>query len=294
MTAAYEEGKNRKALLWTGIVLGVLFLLIFLIKWQVTTAAPPPVADLIEINLGNEAEGFGEEQPLVKGEKGPAATELSAAAQATAASEKNAEKAPAADDNNDDEPALPAKKIESPKAAVTPKPVTPAVKPGNTAAASTTPKSQNTVQAPAAPKPQKARLTYNGPGSGTGNNPSEDNGYTGQGRNPNERGDAGNPNGNPDSYGNSPGGRVGGPKVISGNRKVVRFYSFTGDLPKATIYAQVNVSPEGSGSLLKLVKPSTSMSTAYADAIRNYLKKMSFDKSDQSSTVTVQFNFTVE
>jgi hypothetical protein len=66
------------------------------------------------------------------------------------------------------------------------------------------------VVAPPAPKPQKPKLTYNGPGNGTGNGATEDNGYRNQGNKPGGTGDAGDPTGKPDSYGNTPVEKTGG------------------------------------------------------------------------------------
>lgn len=238
-------------------------------------------------------DGWGEEQPLIKGEKGPAATELAATAPAAPA---DAEEAPvhAIEDNSPDE----AVTIPPREKAVSP------TRPANTEArvnnntlrntqGTSTTRSTSTSTAPASTTPQRPRITYNGPGSGTGNNANEDNGFTSQGNTPGARGDAGSPDGHPDSYGNNPGGRVGGPKVISGNRKIIRYYSFTGDLPKATIYAQIKVASSGTGSFQRIVKPSTSFSSAYADAIKNYLRSIQFDKGSGDETVVVQFNFTV-
>ena len=133
-----------------------------------------------------------------------------------------------------------------------------------------------------------------GPNNGKpGNNPTDDNGFTRQGNDPNGKGDPGDPKGNKDSYGTSPGGRVGGPKIIRGNRKIVRYYSFTGELPKATIYAIIRVSAEGKGRFIGFDKGSTSRNQGYADAITNYLRTMLFDKAPDESNVTVQFNFNI-
>ena len=130
-------------------------------------------------------------------------------------------------------------------------------------------------------------------GNGTGGNgAAQDNGYKNQGYK-GGNGDNGSPNGNPDSYGNSPGGRVGGPKVF-GNRKIVRYYSFTGDLEKATIYAIVKVTPEGVGTFAGFGKNSSTTARAYANAIVDYLRNVKFDKADHESTVTVQFNFNIQ
>jgi len=78
---AFESEKNRKAITYTAIVLGILLLMFFLmgilllmfflISWKNQPPTPPIVEDLIEINLGNNEEGWGEEQPLIKGEMSP-------------------------------------------------------------------------------------------------------------------------------------------------------------------------------------------------------------------------------
>ncbi|HMR93626.1 MAG TPA: hypothetical protein PKC69_14995, partial [Chitinophagaceae bacterium] len=65
------------------------------------------------------------------------------------------------------------------------------------------------------------------------------------------------------------------------------------DLAKATIYADIKVSPDGIGQFLNFAKGSTATSSAYRTAITQYLRNMRFNKSDHESTVTVQFNFRV-
>lgn len=300
MLGSFEQQKNRKAFFYTIGICGLLLLLSFIISWKIMPPAKPVAMDLIEINLGNYMEGFGEEQPLIKGEMSPAATAIDggepAPAQPAVSSEEPEQPANSFEDNTKDESVnipKPEKQLTAPKVSTVQKVTSPKPSVKNTTTSpNTTVRSSNNATIKAA-VPQKPRLTYNGPGNGSGNNADQDNGYRSQGNNPSGTGDIGSPTGNKDSYGNTPGGRVGGPKVISGNRKVIRYYSFTGDLPKATIYASVNVNPDGRGTLIKLVQPSTSYSNAYANAIRNYLSKMQFDKSPQSSTVTVQFNFTV-
>ena len=76
MTKAFESEKNRKALMYTLMICGALLLMFFLISWKVMPPTPPLVQDLIEINLGNNEEGFGEEQPLIKGERSQAQEEI--------------------------------------------------------------------------------------------------------------------------------------------------------------------------------------------------------------------------
>ncbi|MEO5984471.1 MAG: hypothetical protein ABIP80_03135 [Ferruginibacter sp.] len=261
-----DRERRKKAGMYTLMICGGLLVLFFLISWKNLPPSPPLLEQMIEVNLGNEEEGFGKIQPLIKGERGP--TKENIARQPISASPAESEKV-----NPDD--------YAEPDAAQVDKPI------------KTTSKIKSDPQLVpvAVAKPQKPRLTYDGPGKGTGNNPNEDNGYTYQGNKPGGRGDAGDPDGNKDSYGNSPGGKIGGGPRVVGNRKIIRHYAFTGDLKKATIYAMVRVSPAGSGTFISFGKGSTSRSAEYARAITNYLRNIQFDKSSNESTVQVQFNF---
>ncbi len=69
MTYSFETEKNKKALLYTAIICVVLLILFLLIRWKSEIPKEIPIADLMEINLGNNAEGWGQEQPLIKGKK---------------------------------------------------------------------------------------------------------------------------------------------------------------------------------------------------------------------------------
>ena len=263
MTAEFEIEKNRKAFMYTVIICTTLLLLFYIIRW---TNMPPPlpvIQDLMEVNLGNNFDGYGEDQPLVKGHRGQARENI---ARERPIPVKNIEKVIPEEDPE----GAPVNKPEK-----TVKKVTPVVK-----------------VAPV-PKPQKPKAAYSAPTKGSGNNETDDNGHRSQGITPGTKGDAGDPNGHPDSWGNTPGGKIGGPKVTKGNRKIIRYYSFTGDLNKATIYAIIKVSPAGRGTFVGFDKGSTSRNQAYADAITNYLGNIAFDKSNDESTVTVQFNFNI-
>ena len=269
MSARFETEKNRKALAYTAIICGLLFLVAFLVSWKLPDPPPPPLQDLIEINLGNETEGFGNVQPLIKGDKAPSNPQPVPVQQTVAVN--NAVKDIPTDDHPDKEAAPVTKPVKTPAKINTPAPV---IKPE--------------------PKPQKPKIAgYSGPKNGTGNGATEDNGYKYHGNNPGGKGDAGNPNGKPDSYGNNPGGKSGGTPRVSGDRKIIRYYSFTGELEKATIFAIVKVTPDGTGRFAGFAKNSTSTSQAYANSIVDYLRNIKFDPADHESTVTVQFNFNV-
>ena len=276
MSASFESEKNKKAFFYTISICGTILLLFFLISWTVVPPTLPTQLDLIEINLGNNQEGFGEVQPLIKGDNAPTQESVVATPQSAATNPETTEEKVTPDDNAEADAAPVTKPvITKPKVVVKPKTITP-------------------VKTPT-PTPRTPKITYDGPGKKAGNNDTEDNGYKYQGKKPGGGGDDGDPSGNKDSYGNNPGGKVGGPIVTSGNRKlkVVRDYSFTAELKKATIYAQIKVAPSGQGIFIKIEKHSTSFEQSYANAIRGYLGNMQFDKSDEESIVTVQFNFTV-
>ena len=72
MHATFEAEKNKKAFTYTAIIVAALLLLAIFITWPIIKPPLPLVEDLIEINLGNNAEGFGQIQPLKKGEMAPA------------------------------------------------------------------------------------------------------------------------------------------------------------------------------------------------------------------------------
>lgn len=269
MIKEQDSERRKKALLYTAVICVSLLILFFLISWRNMPLAPPPVEQLIEVNLGNNEEGFGTVQPLIKGERGPSKENF---VQPSVSRSKVEEADKVTPDEHAEENAAPVNKPSKEVSKIKTEKITAPV-------------------VVAAPKPQKPRITYEGPGKGTGNNNTEDNGYKYQGNKPGGTGDAGDPNGNKDSYGNSPGGKIGGGPLVRGNRKIIRHYAFTGDLKKATIYALVRVSPAGTGTFISFDKGSTSRGSEYAQAIINYLRNIQFDRSSQESTVQVQFNF---
>lgn len=286
MSATFEAEKNRKAFMYTAIIVGVLLLIAFIWTWDLTQPPKQIADDLIEINLGNLQEGFGDVQPLIKGEKTPGNEPAEQPQQTPVASNNNAAENTQQEEDSKDEDATPINKPVKTVTKPNPLPTTQPVK--------------NTNPTPAVvnePKPQKPKIAgYNGPKGGTGNGATEDNGYKYQGNNPNGKGDAGSPDGHPDSYGNTPGGKVAGGalRVSKGDRTIVNNYIFMADLPKATINATIKVSPEGIGSFVGFDKGSTSTDSRYVTFIKNKLPYIQFNKSDHESIVTVPFNFRVQ
>jgi hypothetical protein len=284
MEAQFEAEKNRKAFIYTVIICVILLLLAIFIRWTIQQPPIPIVQDLIEINLGNNSEGYGQVQPLIKSEMNNSAEPVQQQQKASASHDE-----PARDiqtDENEDKDAAPVVKPLKPNPDannITKQPITKRVKNNNPAP----------VLQPE-PKPKKPLATYNGTGNGKGNGATTNNDVYNQGNNPNGRGDVGDPKGNADSYGNTPGGKIGGPRVIRGDRNIIRYYSFTDELGRATINAIIKVSPEGKGSFAGFDKGSSTTSQAYATAIQQHLSQIEFSKSDHESVVTVQFNFNVK
>ncbi|MFN4284403.1 MAG: hypothetical protein ACK4E8_00395 [Lacibacter sp.] len=283
---AFESQKNLRALLTTLGIHAALLVLLFLVGFAVPTQAPPPVEEGIEVNLGNSDIGFGDIQPLIPGEPAPETQAVSVPPrQQTASAEQEPEKELS---ERDDADAPEVKKPVTTKV-VNKKP------PTETPPVVNSKPSPQTVSNPT-PAPPRPKALYGG-GTGTGgNNADEYNNSRNQGI-AGGSGDQGKPGGSPtsDNYTGSGGsGRGGGPTVTSGNRKIINYYSFTGDLDRATIFANIRVSPEGKGTFVSFAQGSTSRSQAYANAISQYLRNIQFDRSSDESMVVVRFIFNVK
>jgi hypothetical protein len=172
MHIAIQSEENKKALIYTTSICTILIILFILIRWNTN---PPPeivIQDQIEINLGNEEEGFGQEQPLVKGSPTP---EVEKSTPIPTSSDDNSNVTP--DDNAEENAAVITKTKPEKKTTKTDLPKV------------TTPTNTNNT---------KPKLTYQGPNTGkNGNNADVDNGFTSQGNNPKGAGNAGSANGKP-------------------------------------------------------------------------------------------------
>jgi outer membrane biosynthesis protein TonB len=295
MTNEFDKQRHRKAFIYTVAICSLLLLAFIFISWKVSPPAPPVITELMEVNLGNNDEGFGDEQPLIKGEPAPE-TPQEQQTNNTPEPETNEPTEPEVEkvtpDDNAEETAAPVVKPvvkNTPKKVVTPVKVEKVI---------TKPviKTAPVISKPTTKPAPKPKFTMpNGKGAG-GNNPTEDNGFKMQGKNKNGTGDNGAPNGNKDTYGTKPGVSIDGARVTKGNRKIisVRAYKFPGDLEKATIFADIRVSPNGVGTFIKFGIGSTSTSQAYANAIKGYLPNIKFDNADDDGNVTVRFNFNAD
>ncbi|NOT51057.1 MAG: hypothetical protein HOP10_07245 [Chitinophagaceae bacterium] len=287
MSVTLDEKKHRtEALMITTGFAVLLLLLMFLWKWGMPSYVIP-AQDMgieIELNLPEEpeipADGGGGGGNPVQAAGAPGIAKYVPPAPGENEPSKDIEE-------SDDKEAIPVTKpvVSKPKEAT---------KITNTSVVKTEPKP--VIETPA-PKVPKAVLGKTTTGTGKGGGSTDD--YERSGGRGNGSG-VGNGNGTGGGTGNGNGGGNGtgtgggtGPKVTRGDRKIIRHYSFEGDLDKAVIYANVTVSPEGIGKFVSIAKGSSNSSNAYKDAIVRYLQNIKFDKADHESMLTVQFNFRV-
>jgi len=285
MSATFEAEKNKKAFAYTIVICGTLLLLAFLISWPILQPPIPIAQELLEINLGNNEEGMGEIQPLIKGEMAPP-QEVSPPA-ASNESPKPEETKEIKPDENAEVNAAPVAKTEKKilKKKIEIKPEKKVVK-----------KIKNTpIIAPPSPKPAKPKLTYNGPGSGKGNGSTEDNGYQFQGNKPGGKGDAGDPSGKPDSYGNSPGGKTG-VSVTKGVRPLnMRDLRFEDDFNEnAIVFLDIKYSASGNFISSVIAKGTTTSKSSIIGIAKRKAAELKFPTSVDGGISTVVFNFKIQ
>src|SRR4051794_12254565 len=104
----FEVRKNTKAATYTAIICGLFLIIAILYTWPLQIPPMPTVQDLIEINLGNEKEGLGSVQPLVKGNPAPDVQSSNATMQNSKARQESAKDIQA--DEKDDADAAPVTK----------------------------------------------------------------------------------------------------------------------------------------------------------------------------------------
>ena len=284
---SFEAEKNRKAFLYTAFICGVFLIIAIFYTWPLQIPPIPQVEDLIDVNLGNDFEGMGDVQPLVKGERAPETQSIQSQQKSVKAAD-NPSKNIQADDNNDAE-AAPVLKSEKPKEDA---------KEVNKESSTKTAKNINPSPIvnpnPAPPKP-KLPLYKGGNGVG-GNGATEDNGYRNQGYKPGN-GDAGSPTGKPDAYGNSPGGRSG-VSVVRGlsGRRPISFPSMQDDFNEnAKVYVDIKVNASGKVTEASIARGTTTSNSSLRNIAIEKAKQLKFPVSQNDvESGTILFNFVLK
>jgi hypothetical protein len=260
MQLSFEQEKNIKAAVYTGLICLGLSLIFFVTKWQ--EPAPtviPPLPEYMEVNLGNSNTGAGAIPPKSKAAPAP---EQGSTTRSTKLAASNASKINTVSNDPSDE----------------------AIRSGKVKTAT----KNNPVPIPSKPKALMGK--YAGGNGAGGNNQDSYNAVKDQGI-AGGKGDQGVSNGsiNGKAYTGS-----GGPFVTKGDRRVTKTYSFNGDVPPATIYAEIEVNPNGVGRFIQISRGSSSNDSKYKRAIVEYLTKINFNSADHSSIVTVKFKFDLQ
>lgn len=284
---SFEAEKNRKAFIYTAMVCGLFLLLAIFYTWPLQVPPTPVVEDLIDVNLGNEQEGMGDIQPLVKGDRAPDNQSVASHQSARKVTEEPSQNIQA--DENTDEDAAPVVKSEK----------------KNTAAKiinkeSTTKNSKNINPSPVVnpnPAPPKPKIPLYKGGTGTGGNgAAEDNGYRNQGYKPGN-GDAGSPDGKPDAYGNSPGGKSG-VSVIRGlsGRRPIHFPNMQGDFNEnAKVYVDIKVNASGTVTSAVVAKGTTTSNSTLRNIAIQKAKELKFPPAqNDTESGTILFNFVLK
>ena len=287
MHIAFERDKNIKALAYTVVICGAIFLLFFFLQWSLPQI-PPPVADEgIEVNLGNSETGLGDVAPQLQGSPSDAKETNISPPKST--QQVSQQQNISTDDNADaDAPAFN-------------KAVKPTVKnlPVKNEPEHVKHPAATTITNPT-PKPVKPKAVYQGGtahGNG-GNNADSYNGVKDQGI-AGGKGDQGNPNGNPnsDSYvGNSASGHGSGVTIRSGleGRGFAKLPSFQDDFNENAKVA-VDITVDKSGNVIsEAINPrgtTTTNPSVRGIALRKAKQlKLNAGKEDEQSG-TIVFNF---
>lgn len=289
MSASFEAKKNTQATMITIGFAGLLFLLMFFWTWTIPVILPPKPDEgiLVELNLP-------EEPPIeIKqaGGGGGGGNPVQAVGEAGTAS---APQLPGTTEDARDIPEDPEEKVSPPILRPdNPKPTATKIN-ENKSEVKTPPKPDPLPPAPQKPKAVLGKTTT---GNRDGGGAAEDYdraGGTGTGSGVGNGSGTGGGSGTGSGGGHGSGTGSGvGPRVTRGDRRIVTSYSFQGDLARATVYADIKVSPDGVGTFQNFARGSSTTSSAYRNAIIQYLRNIRFNKSDHESTVTVQFNFKV-
>lgn len=287
MSASLEAKHRSQAWMITGTFAGMMVLLLLFLKWKLPVFEPIVQDNGIEVEINLPPEP--EPETLADG-GGGGANPVQAAGPAGIAN--YVPPTPGTTDDSkdiDEDPDVSAPKVIKPDV---PKPTATKIN-ENRSVVKADPKPVVETPAPRVPKMVLGKTTT-GTGKGGGADDYDRPGGRGTGSG------VGNGNGTGGGTGNGVGGGNGtgsgsgsGPKVTRGDRKIIRHYSFQGDLDKAVVYANISVSPEGVGRFISIAKGSSNSSNAYKQAIMQYLQNIKFDKSDHESMLTVQFNFRV-
>jgi hypothetical protein len=289
MTDHFESQKNAKASGYTLLICILLAIIIVFVTWTLPNAPQPPVEDGIEVNLGNNDQGLGNDQAYLPGKPSPNDQQKYTPPK-QAVVEKTAAKDVETNDKEEDVPAIKKPAVTKPNATKIPDKDLVKNKPVRVL--------QPVVQpTPNPPKPKAVFHGVNGTGKG-GNDadtykPGGNQGIAGG------HGDQGQPGGDPNAANYTGGGRGNSGVNISkglAGRYFTRTYKYEGDFNEnATVYIDVTV--DKTGNVLSAdyqPRGSTTSENYYKEKAIEIVKKSRLNvdpngADEQTGTVYVKF-----
>ena len=282
MAQTFEREKNQQASLITFGVTVIMILAFIFLKWPLPVIEMPPQEAFIEIELNQPEDiraggGGGGGNPV------QAIREKGTAYAPPVPGKLEDTKDFATDDKDETNP--PVSKPAKPKPEATKVNV-------NTSTVKTTP---TPILTPPAPPKPKAVVGKTLTGSGTGGGSAEDfekSGGSGTGNGVGNGSGTGGGIGTGTGGGNGSGTGTGtGPKRLSGNRIIVTSGKLdAGENISGKVEAEIKVSADGIGTLLRTVRGSL-MSDGQAKAIiQDWLRRNRFNKTGIESVVVYEFN----
>ncbi len=282
----FESRKNRKAGLYTLLICGSLFLLLFLISWTLPFNPPEPVEEGLEVNLGNSDQGLGSDQPYLPNDPSKQDQEKYTPPKTVAATKEALKDVETDDKDPEPAPAVKQPPVTKPDAKKIPdkdltvktprKTVVPAVNP-----------------TPAPPKPKAVFHGVNGDGTG-GNDadhfkPGGNQGIAGG------KGDQGAPGGDPNSTNYKGGGHGNGIAIARGleGRRIISMPSFTGEF-KENAKVAVDIRVDATGKVISAeyqALGSTTSDTYYKEIAIQNAHQVKFNGKSDESVGTLIFNF---
>lgn len=281
----FEAEKNRKAGLYTLLVIGSLLLICWFVRWSTPLIPPPLVEDGIEVNLGNSEEGLGDDQAL-----SPEPASQTAAAPTPTPPSAPLEETPKEVETDDRETDAPVMKTDP-----SPKPKSSVVEPKPTP---TTNKAQTPPVVAANPTPAKPKALFKGvSGNQPGGNEADDFRKGGNQGIAGGAGDQGKPGGNPNStnYKGDGGNGSGGVAIRNGleGRRISKYPSFEDDFNENAKIA-VDIKVDAAGNVVQASFQARGSTTSDANMKAIALRKarqLKLSPGDAEAVGTILFNF---
>jgi outer membrane biosynthesis protein TonB len=289
ITKDFEAQKNWKASGYTLLICTLLAIVLLFVTWTEPSLPIPPVEDGIEVNLGNNDQGLGTDQPFLPG-KPSAQDQEKYTVPKQAPVEKTAYKDVETNDKEEDAPAIKKPPVTKPDATKIPDKEIAKNKPVKVIQPVTHP-------TPAPPKPKAVFHGVNGTGKG-GNDaddykPGANEGIAGG------KGDQDQPGGDPNAKNYTGGGRGNSGVSISKGlqgRSFKALPSFTDDFNDNAKVA-VDIHVDASGNVLSAdyqPRGSTTSDASMKEIALRKAKQIKFNATSDESVGTLVFNFHIK